>query len=74
MENRSVCQSPWCKSTFVYITEEAPKYCSKCQSFEGDLSGGVSWVDKKYEGSRIDGQAHPISINVQKAGEKKRLW
>jgi len=74
MENKGICQSPWCKGTFYYIEDVAPKYCPKCRSFDGELSGGVTWTDKAYEGSRFDGQAHPISINIQKAGEKKKLW
>jgi hypothetical protein len=74
MENKAVCQSPWCKGTFIYDGDEVPKYCPKCRSFDNELSGGVTWTDKTYEGSRFDGQAHPTSINIQKAGEKKRLW
>jgi hypothetical protein len=73
-EKKAICQSPWCRGTFIYMEEEAPKYCPKCRSFDGELSGGVTWVDKTYEGSRFDGQAHPISINVQRAGENKKLW
>ena len=75
MEQKTIiCQNPWCKVRFVHHTEEAPDHCPKCQSFESELSGGVTWVDKNYEGSRFDGQPHPISINIQKAGEKKKLW
>ena len=72
-EKKSLCKNPWCKVWFVYKTEEAPDQCPKCIGFES-TSGGVTWVDKKYEGSRFDGQAHPISIDVQRAGEKKKLW
>jgi hypothetical protein len=74
MEQKTIiCKNPWCRVRFVYHTEEAPNQCPKCDGFS-DTSGGVTWVDKTYEGSRFDGQAHPISINIQKAGEKKRLW
>lgn len=43
-----------------------PKECSKCKSFNNDLSGGVEWKEKKYEGSRLDGMPHQISIKVNK--------
>ena len=62
----TVCRNPWCKSTFEYKTEEIPKICPKCNSFDKELSGGVSWVDKTYEGSRFDGTPHQISINIKK--------
>jgi len=74
MENKAICKNPWCKGTFIYVGEDIPNHCPKCQSFDSELSGGITWVDKTYEGSRFDGQSHPISINVQKAGEKKNLW
>lgn len=73
-EKKSVCKNPWCKSTFIYTIEEAPHQCWKCQSYNDELSAGVTWTEKTYEGSRFDGQAHPISINIQKSGEQKRLW
>ena len=40
--------------------------CPKCRSFNDDLSGGVTLKEKKYEGSRMDGMAHPISIKINK--------
>ncbi len=44
--------------------KEPPHYCKKCQSFDKDLSGGVSWNDKEYEGSRFDGMPHQIKYKV----------
>lgn len=43
-----------------------PRECPKCRSFSTELSGGVEWKDKKYEGSRYDGMAHPVSIKINK--------
>lgn len=73
-----VCRSPWCKATFLYqpievngnLIEE-PKYCPKCISFDTELSGGVTWTDKKYNESRFDGKSHKISLNVSKYTDKK---
>jgi hypothetical protein len=74
MENRSmVCSSPWCKATFVYNendmievngVKQEPKTCPKCKSFDSELSGGVTWTDKEYEGSRFDGTPHQIRYKV----------
>lgn len=63
---KSVCRNKWCKSTFEYIGNEAPEFCKKCESFDKDLSGGVTWSDKNYEGSRYDGMPHMTSIKVNK--------
>jgi len=41
-----------------------PTQCFKCKSFDTDLSGGVEWKDKEYEGSRFDGSAHQIKYKV----------
>ena len=74
MENNSaICGSPWCKGTFFYFENEiteidgvkaAPKSCPKCRSFDTELSGGVTWTDKEYEGSRFDGMPHEIRYKV----------
>ena len=75
MELRLVCGSPWCKATFIYQSVEGkndPEFCPKCKSFDGELSGGVTWVDKKYEGSRMDGLPHQTSLNVSKYTDKKK--
>lgn len=44
--------------------KEPPHYCKKCKSFDNELSGGVSWSDKEYEGSRFDGMPHQIKYKV----------
>ena len=72
-EFREVCQNPWCKATFTYnendfIKSEGelvhPRQCKKCRSFNKEMSGGVEWKDKTYEGSRFDGMSHQISYKV----------
>jgi hypothetical protein len=68
-----ICKSPWCKGTFFYTEDEMteidgvkvpPHTCRKCRSFDTQLSGGVEWKDREYEGSRLDGMAHPIKYKV----------
>jgi hypothetical protein len=49
-----------------------PMECPKCKSFDKELSGGVTWTEKKYEGSRIDGSSGPISINVSRYIDTKK--
>lgn len=63
---RAVCQNPWCKATFEFTEEAKPIVCPKCKSFDKDLSGGVTWADKKYEGPMFDGMPHQIKIDVKK--------
>jgi hypothetical protein len=46
------------------VKKVAPKTCNKCRSFDTELSGGVEWKDKEYEGSRFDGMPHRISYKV----------
>lgn len=41
-----------------------PKQCGKCRSFGSELSGGVTWNTKEYEGSRFDGMPHQIRYKV----------
>lgn len=68
----SVCSNPWCKAHFSYTelnfikTDDGmihPKQCQKCRSFDKELSGGVEWKDRTYEGS-IDTGAHEIKYKV----------
>lgn len=68
-----ICKSPWCKATFFYHETEMveidgkihpPKNCPKCRSFDSEMSGGVTWTDKEYEGSRFDGTPHEIRYKV----------
>jgi hypothetical protein len=72
---KTICKNPWCKGTFEYKEEEMveidgvkapPQQCKKCKSFANELSAGIEWKDKKYEGSRDDGMAHEISYKVNK--------
>lgn len=73
MEFKAVCSNPWCKATFSYKEEDIvidkdskkkpPKVCNKCKSFNNELSGGVSWEEKKYEGDPWSG-AQKIKYNI----------
>lgn len=74
-ELRSVCQNPWCKATFNYTQSDMisvkgsdemirPKVCHKCKSFDNELSGGVTWEDREYEGDRFDDRPHQIRYKV----------
>ena len=46
------------------VQKEHPKVCPKCQSFDRDLSGGVEWKNKTYDGDRFDGMPHQIKYKV----------
>lgn len=73
MELKTVCSNPWCKATFSYKEEDIminkdgdkilPKVCNKCKSFDTELSGGISWEERKYEGDPWSG-SHRIKYNV----------
>jgi hypothetical protein len=73
-ELKSVCNSPWCKATFIFSEQDMetdekgnkipPITCNKCKSFNNDLSAGVEWKDKEYEGSRFDSTPHEIKYRV----------
>ncbi len=54
------------------VQKMPPQVCPKCRSFDTELSGGVTWTEKKYEGKRFDGLPHPISVNVSKYTDRKR--
>lgn len=43
-----------------------PPQCPKCKSFNSELSAGVEWKEKTYEGSRFDGLPHQIQIKVNR--------
>lgn len=67
MESK-VCSNPWCKGIFDYSIDDnvdIPEVCPKCQSFDSELSGGVTWKEKQYEGSRWDGP-HQMSYKIKK--------
>lgn len=71
-----ICVNPWCKGSYEYndeivIVDEEDnnelakhKQCPKCLSFSNDLSGGVTWVDKKYEGGYYDDGPHEIRYRI----------
>jgi hypothetical protein len=67
------CSNPWCKAPFTYTSEEIitvedeeihPKECRKCLSFSNELSGGVTWTDKNYEGSIYDDGPHQVRYRI----------
>lgn len=84
---KTVCRNPWCKATFFYkesdmipsdninesgeVIKVAPSECPKCKSFNEELSAGVAWSEKKYEGSRNDGVAHPMAYKVTRSIDRK---
>jgi hypothetical protein len=41
-----------------------PTICHKCKSFDNELSGGIEWKNKEYEGSRFDGMPHELKYKV----------
>lgn len=68
-----ICGNPWCKARFEFDESQMvevdgvlkdPKQCPKCVSFDTQMSGGVSWNTKEYEGSRFDGMPHQIKYRV----------
>lgn len=69
----AICRNPWCKASFPFCEEDMtevggvmvdPKECPKCKSFNEEMSGGVAWTDKQYEGDRFDGMPHQIKYRV----------
>jgi hypothetical protein len=68
-----ICENPWCKAPYSYTTDDLkiidgevlkPKQCPKCFSFDKDLSGGVTWSDKNYEGSTNEDGPHEIRYKI----------
>ena len=73
MERTSVCNNPWCKATFSFTENdfididgklEEPKQCKKCFSFSNELSAGVTWQERQYEGARYTNEPHQIKYSV----------
>jgi hypothetical protein len=69
----SICSNPWCKAPYSYTENDfymiegvltEPKTCKKCFSFSNELSGGVEWIDKSYDGNRFDNEPHQIRYKV----------
>lgn len=56
------------KSNFVDNSEKvekvAPSICPKCKSLETEMSGGIEWKTKEFEGSRFDGLPHEVRYKV----------
>lgn len=46
------------------ISKIPPKTCNKCKSFNNELSGGVTWKDREYEGDRFDNKPHQMQYKV----------
>jgi hypothetical protein len=46
------------------VEKVPPRVCPKCRSFASELSGGVEWKDKEYEGSRFDSTPHQFRYKV----------
>ena len=68
MTNKSICKNAWCRATYSFEGDVPPGECSKCKSFHGELSGGVSWKDKTYTESRNDGKAHETRFFEKRYG------
>jgi hypothetical protein len=71
---KTVCRNPWCKSTFEYKDydleivngeEVPPRFCKKCISFDKELSDGVKWENKHYEGNPFKGDATEVSYKIK---------
>lgn len=46
------------------VEKVPPTTCPKCKSFDTELSGGVEWNNKEYEGGRFDGMPHQMKYKV----------
>jgi len=64
-----ICSNVFCRATVDVDENWEHKECVKCMNTKG-----LTWTEKKYEGPRNDGQAHPIEYKIQAAVEKKKLW
>ena len=73
-EIRKVCSNPWCKATFIFTEIDMkevngnlvePDVCQKCISFDTELSGGVTWDNKEYEGDRYDPTPHQFKYKIK---------
>ena len=75
MEKTTVCSNPWCKATFCFKEEDCkevdgdiiePRVCQKCNSFDAEMSGGVTWENKEYEGDIYDNTPHEFKYKIRK--------
>jgi hypothetical protein len=71
---KTVCRNAWCKATFLYTEDDCkevdgvkvgPNICTKCKSFDAEMSGGVTWEDKVYEGDRFDSIPHEFKYKIR---------
>lgn len=75
-----ICSMKWCKVAYIdyrYLWYEKDiKTCPKCRSFDGELSGGVSFSDKNYFGNRHDNQAHEVEFKFSDYNKGKwgKFW
>jgi hypothetical protein len=63
-----ICNNPWCKASFLLnenLPTEEQQVCPKCKSFNSELSAGVTWRDKEYEGNRWDPTPHQFSYKIK---------
>lgn len=67
-EKKTISNLPSLKTS---VQKMPPEVCPKCRSFDTELSGGVEWKDKKYEGDRFSGSAQEISYNINYYKNKK---
>ena len=71
--NKSICKNPWCRATYSFEGEMPPGECSKCKSFNNDLSGGVSWVTKIYNDPK-DNAPHSADLNQFNSTNKIKYY
>lgn len=73
MLRTTICSNPWCKAQFNFNEGEfvdvdgklqEPKQCKKCMSFNSDLSAGVTWQEREYEGERYTNEPHQIRYKI----------
>lgn len=71
---KTICSNPWCKAPFFFTEDDCkevdgvviePKVCHKCKSFDNQMSGGVTWEDKVYEGDRFDNTPHEFKYKIR---------
>lgn len=75
-EIKLICTNFWCKSPIIVMESEFKKnpenykVCSKCKSFDDELSAGVdNNGTTEYAGERFEKGFHEVSIQVSKAGK-----
>ena len=64
---KNVCKNKWCKATFETKEHLEENVCPKCRSLATEMSGGVEWNEKTYEGPRMDMLPHQMQIKVNRS-------